>query len=189
MGQGNLVSMMNHAIVPALQPLAGEDFEQLARPCYDRVYLFVAKQVNDRTEAQDITQKIFIRAYRGFDRYDSDRPFAPWLFRIARRAIADHFRRRAAPDDTLPNCVADPAPGTVERVEQAECHDTLWALARQLKPKLHQVLYLYYSESFSLREVAQIMGVTTPHAKVLLFRARLALKKVLETAEGKEIGL
>ncbi len=180
---------MDHATAPAFQPLADQDFERLACPYYDRIYLFVVKQVNDRTEAQDITQTIFIRAYRGFARYDGERPFAPWLFRIARRAIADHFRRRAAPTDALPDSVADPAPGTVERVEQSENRDTLWELARQLKPKLHQVLYLYYAESFSLGEVAQIMGVTGPHAKVLLFRARLALKKVLETAEGKEIGL
>ena len=83
----------------------------------------------------------------------------------------------------LDESVADTAPDPGEVADREDGKDNLWLLARGLKPKYNQILLLHYKEAFSLKEAAGIMGITGTHAKVLLFRARAALKKRIESTQ------
>jgi RNA polymerase sigma factor (sigma-70 family) len=64
-------------------------------------------------------------------------------------------------------------------MERKDENASLWKLARTLKPKQYEALWLRYGEGFSVTEVAQVMKTNQIHVKVLLHRARTALAGVL----------
>ncbi|MEX0332551.1 MAG: RNA polymerase sigma factor [Puniceicoccaceae bacterium] len=162
--------------------LAG--FSELTKAYYEQVYHFIAKQSPNQADAADITQQTFVRAFKSFHKFDSQREFAPWIYTIARRSVADFYRQRKQTTVDLDESLADPEPGPREQTVAADNKENLWELARGLKVKYYQVLLLHYKENFDLRETASIMGVSLTHAKVLLFRARAALKKRIESTQA-----
>jgi RNA polymerase sigma-70 factor (ECF subfamily) len=163
---------------------ARTSFSDLARKYYEPVYYFIAKQSPNQADAADITQQTFVRAFKSFHRYDPQRDFSPWIYTIARRCVADFYRQRGQTMVDLEDNLTDPEPGPREVTDQQDGADNLWSLARGLKVKHYQVLLLHYKENFSLRETAEIMGVSLTHAKVLLFRARSALKQRIESTQA-----
>jgi len=154
-------------------------FSLLAEPAYQPVYRFMARQVSRLADAEDLTQQAFVRAFQSFHRFDRSRDFTPWIFTIARRTLADHFRKHPEATENLPDSLTDPSPNPRESASQADQAASIWDLAGKLPPRHLQVLWLHYREQFSLRETARIMGITLPHVKVLLFRARHRLKTLL----------
>lgn len=152
------------------------DFGLLAREFYVPVYRFIAQQVPSPDDAADLTQEAFLRAQRSFGQFDPAREFAPWIFTIARRTLADFYRQRENQHELLEDAHADPGPDPRERLDSVEGADRIWEHVKRLKPRYHQVLLLHYRENLSLKETAAAMGLTTVHVKVLLFRARAALK-------------
>jgi RNA polymerase sigma-70 factor (ECF subfamily) len=159
-------------------------FSALAGKYYEPVYNFIARQSPNQADAADITQTAFIKAFKSFHRYDARRDFAPWIYTIARRCVADFYRQRRQEVLAVDETLADPDPGPREKADQKDKADNVWELARGLKVKHYQILLLHYKENFSLRETADIMGVTLTHAKVLIFRARSALKQRIESTQA-----
>jgi RNA polymerase sigma-70 factor, ECF subfamily len=70
-----------------------EAFDELFRRYEPRSYTFFLKRTGSPERAQDLYQELFLRIHRARDRYDAGRPFAPWLFQIARRLLVDDGRR------------------------------------------------------------------------------------------------
>jgi RNA polymerase sigma-70 factor (ECF subfamily) len=150
-------------------------FEQLVSRYEGRIYRFVAHSCRSRADAREVTQDTFVRAFQAISQFDPSRPFASWLFSIARRKCIDHFRaatrstEEREPEAPDPN---DPAEALARREER----QNLWQLARKCLPEAQfQALRLRYAEEMSVEEIAQVLGKTRTHIKVLLFRARQAL--------------
>jgi len=154
-------------------------FAALARQHYDGVYRFLLNQAPDPQDAADLTQETFLRALKGFKRFDPNREFAPWIFKIARHVVADFYRSRREGTSLENVGFEDPQPGPREQTDSTEARVRIWQLARSLKPKHHQVLLLFYKENLSIEETARAMGITGVHVKVLLHRARSLLKALL----------
>jgi len=70
-----------------------EAFSELFRRYEHSAYGFFLKRTGSPERAQDLYQELFLRLHRARDRYDASRPFAPWLFSIARRLLVDDARR------------------------------------------------------------------------------------------------
>lgn len=154
-------------------------FSPLAREYYEPVYRFLARQVSIKADAADLTQEVFLKAHKSFHRFDRNREFAPWIFTIARRCVADYYRQRKHTTEVIEEQISDSAPNPRESALEEEGSAVVWDLASRLKPKQNQVLLLHYKEHFSIAETAEIMGISQTHVKVLLFRARAALKRLL----------
>ena len=150
-------------------------FEQLAIQFEPRIYGFLCRHVGNAHDAQDITQETFVRAWRAIYRFDPKRDFATWLFVIARRAAANHFRSRRLYAQ-LSDEMAE-APPEASRSEET---DDLWRAAKKLKPSYYEALWLRYAEGFSVAQTARVMGLTTIHVKVILHRARKELARRLK---------
>jgi RNA polymerase sigma-70 factor (ECF subfamily) len=152
-----------------------EDFEQLVHAYEARIYGFLRRHLGNAHDAQDITQETFVRAWRGIHRFDPARDFTIWIFVIARRAAANHFRARR-PHEKLPDDLAADAhaPGAADEAA------ALWSAAKKLKPAHYEALWLRYAEDFSVAETARVMGLTTIHVKVILHRARKELARYLQ---------
>ena len=158
-------------------------FTRLAEEYYEPVFNFIARLAPNHADAADLTQQTFIRAFKGFHQYQPSRAFAPWVYTIARRCVADFYRGNPGLHlEELPESIAHGGDDPRDAAEAGDFAAAVWNQARQLKPKFHQILLLHYQEGFSVQETARIMGISQTHAKVLLFRARSALRQRLEVA-------
>ena len=80
--------------VTTLDPQEQARFNELMAETYRKVYNMAYRLVANRTDAEDLTQEAFYRAYRSFGDYEGDRPFENWIFRIVTRLFLDLLRNR-----------------------------------------------------------------------------------------------
>lgn len=158
-----------------------EAFGTLVRMHTPRVFRFLHQFVGNRHDAEDLTQQTFLRAYGSLSRFDPDRPMINWLLTIARRCALNHFRA-ARPWETLSEDDGRVADGlAVPPDAAAEARDrtsNLWSLARErLARREFEALWLRFGEDLSVAETARVMGITATYVKVLVFRAKRAIRK------------
>jgi RNA polymerase sigma-70 factor (ECF subfamily) len=151
-----------------------EAFEELAIQFEPRIYGFLCRHIGNAHDAQDLTQETFVRAWRAIGRFDPKRDFATWLFVIARRAAANHFRARRVHVE-----LSDDVAAEIVESKSDEAAD-LWRVARKLKGNQYEALWLRYDEGFSVAQTARVMGLTTIHVKVILHRARKELARRIQ---------
>lgn len=163
-----------------------DSFEQLVLRFEQQIFNFIHQFIRQRQDAEDLTQETFLKAYRNLPRYRPDLAFAPWLFTIARRTAASHFRSAKRFEElTTDGELVQENPASL--LESRDEQKSIWRLARTLKPKQFEALWLRYHEGFSCAETAGIMRTNQIHVKVLLHRARANLAGMLPargTANG-----
>jgi RNA polymerase sigma-70 factor (ECF subfamily) len=160
-------------------------FEELVCRYEHRIYAFVANCCRNGSDAREITQDTFVRAFQAIAQFDSRRGFAPWLFTIARRKCVDHHRAAppAAADEPMPELRDDDDPA--ELLARQEERQNLWQLAREHLPEAQfQALWLRYAEEMGVEGIARVLRKTRVHVKVILFRARQALGRELKAGQG-----
>jgi RNA polymerase sigma-70 factor (ECF subfamily) len=155
-----------------------DSFEQLVARYEGHIFNFLRQFTGNHHDAQDLTQETFVKAYLSLPRYNPSLSFAAWLFTIARRTGANHFRslRRF---EALPADEASTHESPATALENKDERNSVWRLVRTLKPKQAEALWLRYAEGFSIAETAMIMRTNQIHVKVLLHRARCNLSKIL----------
>jgi RNA polymerase sigma-70 factor (ECF subfamily) len=161
-----------------------ESFEALVQRHGQQVFNFLWHLTRNRHDAEDLTQETFLKAYRTIHRYNPAFSFAGWLFVIAKRTGLSHFRS-ARPTEELPEESETDALDPFKVLQDKEEKNSLWRLARRLKPNQHEVLWLRYGEGFSIAETARIMNTNQIRVKVLLHRARKALARLLPLRDPK----
>lgn len=155
-------------------------FAELYEDNFHRVYAFVARRVNDRDEAQDVTAEVFHQALKNLGRFQwRGVPFAAWLLRIATNALADRWQRASRgievqAEDSLEERAESDAGNTAE----VERHAMLFQLVDRLPPDQRMVVLRRFVDQKSIREIAQELGRSEGAVKQLQFRA-------LETLRGQ----
>jgi len=155
----------------------GELFERHHGPLYG--YLF--KLTGERAAAEDIVQTVFQRMLKYRHTYRDDGSFTAWMYHLARRCAADHFRRSAvSPHTTDPdalNEVCDPSPQADQQAAVRDDHELLRAALARLDRDDREVLLLSRFEELSFAEIAGILECSVGAAKVRAHRALHALRQ------------
>lgn len=153
-------------------------YEELVTRFHEQLIGYLRQMMGGSHDAEDVAQESFIKAWQHIEKFNPTMSFGGWLFTIARRTAISHFRKhsRMQPlsDEILANLPGE-QPQETEGLERAE----LWDVARTLKPKHFELLWLRYGEGFDIAEVARITGATTIGVKVALHRARGLLEQKL----------
>jgi len=158
-------------------------FEQLIRRMERRVYGFAFQHLRDAEEAHDLAQEIFVKLYRNLGRYDPDRPFEPWFWKLAANTTINYRRRR------VPLPIESPGDALVAADAQAATHDPgLVQALTQLDDAYRVPVLLHYYSDLSLEQVAVALNLTVPAIKSRLHRARAQLRNFLAEAEEREVG-
>jgi RNA polymerase sigma-70 factor (ECF subfamily) len=154
-------------------------FEELVRRLQRRVYGFAYQHLRDLDEAHDLTQEIFVKLFRNLARFDAERPFEPWFWKLAANTTINYRRKRVPlPTDQSAdqgiNTTASPSPA----------HDPVLvdALA-QLDPAYRLPILLHYYADLPLEQVARSLNLTIPATKSRLHRARALLRNSLAESE------
>ncbi len=172
----NLSPSEQEAIATALRRGDRGAFEQLYTALHPSIYSFAARLLDDREEAKDVTQEVFLAAYRDLPRHRGALRVEPWLFRVTMNACYDRLRARARRADTPLEEVATLV-DTRDGYDQAAMATAVEAALRDMSPRYRAALILHDVQGLNRRELSEAMGVTWGTAGVLLFRARAAFKK------------
>jgi RNA polymerase sigma-70 factor (ECF subfamily) len=152
-------------------------FEELIRRLQRRVYGFAYQHLRDPDEAHDLAQEIFVKLYRNLDRFDVDRPFEPWFWKLAANTSINYRRKR----------VPLPAEAGEELADDSSAlprHDPALVQAlSQLDPSYRLPVLLHYYADLSLEQVAHSLNSSVPAIKSRLHRARAQLRNSLAEAE------
>jgi RNA polymerase sigma-70 factor (ECF subfamily) len=147
---------------------------------------FIARRVADPEDAEDVLQEVMLRMHRHGDELEKADRVAAWVHRIARNAIVDHYRRRAA----RPELPAG-APGELEEREDGTLSDPASEAARSelaacLRPLIdrlperhREALVLTEFEGLTQAEAARRLGISVSGAKARVQRGRAQLKMLL----------
>jgi RNA polymerase sigma factor (sigma-70 family) len=139
-------------------------------------------------QADDITQEVFIKVFRNLYTFRSESSVKTWILKITRNMTLDYRRSAFYRKVTLMEFIA-PAGDPVNQTEQAVIEkmavNDLWKLVLKLPVKYREVLLLYAHYQLSIKEMAQILGVTEGTVKSRLHHAR---KKVLKLKEKQSYG-
>lgn len=168
-------------------------FEQLVRRHADGLHAVVRRLLDDRQEADDVTQEAFLRAWRGIAGFKGDAQFFTWLYRIGvnearRRAGRRPAARSVVSLDERPGEVPDGNPGPAGRAEQAEVRAALERAVRDLDPGQRAPLILRDIEGLSTAQAAAILGLGETAFKSRLHRARMAVRAAVAAHLGEETG-
>lgn len=150
-------------------------FATLYRRYLDRIYGYCFYQLGDHHDAEDATERTFMAALRGLDRFeDRGSTFRAWLFRIARNTVANaHRSRRRRRTEPLPDSFERPAPnadpaGLVALAD--ELHAVRHAIG-EMPDDRRQVIVLRFVDGLSTAEVAEVLDRSPGAVRVLLHRA------------------
>jgi RNA polymerase sigma-70 factor (ECF subfamily) len=148
-------------------------FAGLYEANFERVYAFVARRVQNRTDAEDLTADVFQHALANLQRFEwRGVPFAVWLFRIAVNAIADRWKQvsRQRPDPISDHDLDQ------SQWQEIERRATLFQLVDSLPEDQRTVILRRFVEQKSIRDIAHEFGRSEGAIKQLQFRALESLR-------------
>jgi RNA polymerase sigma-70 factor (ECF subfamily) len=165
-------------------------FEQLIDRFQADIFRMVYYRTRSRMDAEDLTQEIFLQAYRHVNRLQDPERFRAWLYTIAANRVRDFLRKRrllsffvtAIEDEPpgIPDRQAHADPGSLDRLIQREFWSELQRLAAQLSRWEREVFFLRFIDELSLREIAEVLKKSESAVKTHLYRA---LQKFKENRE------
>lgn len=155
-----------------------EAFETLYRRYAGGILNLTFRMVRDRAEAEDLTQDVFIQAYRRLESFEGRSKFGTWLYRIAVHKTLDHLKSRQSKQQQRNAPLTDRLPDPM-RVD-ANGLDLEKAI-RALPPSPKAAFLLNKVEGYDYREVSEIMGIAIGTAKSHVHRARMRLRELLAT--------
>lgn len=163
------------------QEAFGKLYEEFITP----IYRFVYFQVKHKSEAEDITQTVFVRALGAVSRYeDEGLPFSTWLYTIARNLVIDYWKKKKDvliedPAVTFGN-IHDPATEAHHGAERRELGEMLAEALKEVSPEQREILVLQFMDDLSNREIAEITGKNEDAIRALKHRGLKSLRKIVE---------
>jgi RNA polymerase sigma-70 factor, ECF subfamily len=149
------------------------------------VYAVAFRFVNDSSEAEDLTQEVFIRLWRSLHTYREEVKFTTWLYRITANRCLDfiksrHGRQRKNKVDVTSGHFVQ-GHSTPEKVfQQAELMSAINLAAEELTPKQKAVFILRDLEGLSTEEVGKVLSMSVGNVKSNLFYARQNMSEKLK---------
>lgn len=159
-------------------------FEEIYKRHHRRVYSVCLRMLQNASEAEDLTQDVFIQLYRKIGSFRGDSAFTTWLHRMTVNQVLMHFRKRTVKYEKTTEEGETPVqivPGTsnpfkMQIVDKLALDNAI----EQLPNGYKNVFVLHDVEGFEHEEVARILGCSVGTSKSQLHKARLKLQKLLK---------
>ncbi len=169
-------------------------FEEIYKRHHRRVYSVCLRMLQNTSEAEDLTQDVFIQLYRKIGSFRGDSAFTTWLHRMTVNQVLMHFRKRsvkyekATEEGEIPVQIVSGSanPERMRIIDKISLDNAI----EQLPNGYKNVFVLHDVEGFEHEEVARILGCSVGTSKSQLHKARLKLQKLLKKkANPRLVGL
>jgi RNA polymerase sigma-70 factor, ECF subfamily len=158
-------------------------FEMIYERYHRRTYSLTLRMTSSQTEAEDLTQEVFIQLFRKIGSFRGDSAFSTWLHRLTVNQVLMHFRRRSVknertsddgemPEQTVRGTADPNKMPVIDRI-------ALKNAIAELPNGYRNVFVLHDVEGFEHEEVARLMGISVGTSKSQLHKARLKLRGLL----------
>lgn len=164
-------------------------WEDLVRTNTRKVYALCYRFTGSSSEAQDLTQEVFLRVFKTVKSFRSDEgSFTTWLSRVTRNLLIDHYRRTR--QDRVTDSIEEQLPMMEEEGAAAparpdhalagrEASEILQATLQKLSPDLREAVILRDLQEMEYREIAQVLGIPEGTVKSRINRGRAELARLL----------
>ena len=167
-----------------------EAFGRLYDIHVDRVYRHIYYRVGNEQDAEDLTQQVFLKAWQAIHRYKKTAsPFVAWLMTISHNLVVDSYRTKKDTAYVEAEVLADgPASSPEQAAETSLEQQRLRRAILKLGGDEQQVVILRFIEGFEFAEIASVLKKKEGNVRVILHRALVKLRNILEKDE-KQRGL
>ena len=165
-----------------------QSFSVLLKRYQRPIHALIRQIVSNKEDAEELTQDVFIKAFRKLDSFKGGSSLSTWLYRIAwNTAISETRKKRLIYPEFDENQFANLADETVDEVLEKENDETQLQRLEQaidrLNPEEKALITLYYTENKPMAEVAMILNISAENAKVKLHRTRKKIVLLLNNEQ------
>jgi RNA polymerase sigma-70 factor (ECF subfamily) len=168
-------------------------FERIYSLHTRKIYTLCLRMVGDSTEAEDLTQEVFLHLFRKIDTFRGESAFSTWLHRMSVNIVLMHFRKKQIAKISLDSITnfeeefgTQPKEfggrdlrlnGVIDRV-------TLQAAINELAPGYKEMFILHDIQGFQHNEIAEMFGCSVGNSKSQVHKARMRLRELLQRGFG-----
>ena len=195
-GQTELPEMTDESAVRMAQQGDVAAFERIYRLHSRKVYTLCLRMVSDRSEAEDLTQDVFLQLFRKINTFRGESAFSTWLHRMSVNIVLLRFRKKSPADKSL-ETIANPEKGLSAearefggpdlRLKGALDRITLETAINELPPGYKAMFILHDVQGYNHDEIAGIFGCTAGNSKSQVHKARTRLRELLQPGAGKGV--
>lgn len=147
------------------------------------IYCYMYRHLHEYHLAQDLTQEVFVRAFKGIPKLKTPESFVHWLYRISHQVLADYFKKRVLivplkEADYLVDQRAELSQEKLELLAQLE------VCLSQLPQKYQAILSLKYFEKKSYQEISDVLGISRSTVDGRMTQAKNMLRKKMGFSYG-----
>lgn len=167
-------------------------FSYLVDNYKNMIYSLAYKMTKNKEEAEEISQDTFIKAYKNLSNFKGDSKFSTWLYKIAYHATLDAVKKNKRNASTFEineityNQIKS-VENILEGIERKERAKILNECLLKLPEEERSIIWMFYYEELSLKEIIEISGLSEANIKVKLHRARKRLLVIVEKTVEPEI--
>jgi RNA polymerase sigma-70 factor (ECF subfamily) len=162
-------------------------FEALVRRYMTDAFLVAYGFVGNAEDARDLSQEAFIKAYHARGRFETGRPFYPWLYRILRNHCLNFVQRGrhnlSIDAEDFHREIASPRPSVLEDLESEERKRIVRAAVARLSEDHREIIVLKNFKDLSYKEISEVLEIPIGTVMSRLFYARQALRALIEELE------
>ena len=168
-------------------------FQRLVAQYQYFVFTIALRIVKSREEAEEVAQDVFLKVYKTLGQFEKKSKFSTWLYTVAWRTAIDRARHKQILTDSIDDeegafgQIATPDETPLQAVQHSDLQQQLQQAIQQLRPDDAALITLYYLNEKSVKEIADITGLTETNIKTKLYRTRELLREYLDTQLREEI--
>ena len=137
----------------------------------EKVMRYMLKKVQNPHDAEDLTSEVFLKVFKSIESFDENKAsISTWIYTVARNTVIDYYRTRKDTAELDENLTAENADTSLFKNEMLE------ALAAALE-RSRNIVILHYYNGLPLKSIAEAMGTSYSHTKLLHNKALTELKK------------
>lgn len=159
-----------------------EAYGEIVRKYMKPAYYIALAVVHNHQDALDLSQEAFVKAFRNIKKFDTDKAFFPWFYRLMKNLCLDYLRKR----DRRVEIPLEEGQVSSEDEKNREVKVTLWRGIAALPFEQRELIILRYFQQFSYREIAEITAKPVGTVMSSLYYAKRKLREILAEHLGFE---
>jgi RNA polymerase sigma-70 factor (ECF subfamily) len=195
-GQAEIREMTDENVVRMAQEGDVAAFERIYRLHSRKVYALCLRMVSDRSEAEDLTQDVFLQLFRKINTFRGESAFSTWLHRMSVNIVLLRFRMKTLADKSWEMITNSEEGSSAEgrqiggpdlRLKGAVDRITLETAINELPPGYKAMFILHDVQGYKHEEIAEIFGCTAGNSKSQVHKARTRLRRLLRRRIGNGV--